>query len=125
MHVAVVDPGRTVLNAVSRLLAKDSHAVSTFVDGPEALAHIDQLLKRADSALYHAKTGGRHRVIATGRPAAKTDAACVSDVLWSTSWPKHDDRSKSLNESTASGRVTRLLVAQPGGLHVVAAAKRN
>src|SRR6267154_1697746 len=40
MHVVVVDPSRTVLKAVSRLLAKDSHEVSTFVDGPEALAHI-------------------------------------------------------------------------------------
>src|SRR3984893_5893095 len=40
MHVVVVDPSRTVLKAVSRLLARDSHEVSTFVDGPEALAHI-------------------------------------------------------------------------------------
>jgi diguanylate cyclase (GGDEF)-like protein len=40
MRVVVVDPSRTVLKAVSRLLAKDGHEVSTFVDGPEALAHI-------------------------------------------------------------------------------------
>jgi two-component system cell cycle response regulator len=40
MHVVVVDPSRTVRKAVSRLLARDSHEVSTFVDGPEALAHI-------------------------------------------------------------------------------------
>src|ERR1700692_1417638 len=40
MRVVVVDPSRTVLKAVSRLLAKDSHEVSTFVDGPEALAYI-------------------------------------------------------------------------------------
>ncbi len=40
MHVAVVDPSRTVLKAVSRLLAKDHHEVSTFVDGPEALAYV-------------------------------------------------------------------------------------
>ena len=40
MHVVVVDPSRTVLKAVSRLLAIDGHEVSTFVDGPEALAHI-------------------------------------------------------------------------------------
>jgi len=147
MHVAVVDPSRTVLKAVSRLLAKDSHEVSTFVDGPEALAYIksksevsaliasaelttmsgiiDQLLKRADSALYDAKTGGRDRVVAAGRPAARTDAACMSDVLRSASWPKHNDRSKPINESTASGRVTRLLVAQSGGLHVVSSDKRN
>src|SRR5450432_4078798 len=40
MRVVVVDPSRTVLKAVSRLLARDSHEVNTFVDGPEALAHI-------------------------------------------------------------------------------------
>ncbi len=40
MRVVVVDPSRTVLKAVSRLLAKDGHEVSTFVDGPEALAYI-------------------------------------------------------------------------------------
>jgi two-component system, cell cycle response regulator len=40
MHVVVVDPSRTVLKAVSRLLARDSHEVSAFVDGPEALAYI-------------------------------------------------------------------------------------
>src|SRR6202140_2713475 len=40
MRVVVVDPSRTVLKAVSRLLARDSHEVSTFVDGPEALAYI-------------------------------------------------------------------------------------
>ena len=40
MRVVVVDPSRTVLKAVSRLLMKDGHEVSTFVDGPEALAFI-------------------------------------------------------------------------------------
>ncbi len=40
MRVVVVDPSRTVLKAVSRLLTKDGHEVSTFIDGPEALAHI-------------------------------------------------------------------------------------
>ncbi|HEY6256838.1 MAG TPA: EAL domain-containing protein [Xanthobacteraceae bacterium] len=40
MRVVVVDPSRTVLKAVSRLLARDSHDVSTFTDGPEALAYI-------------------------------------------------------------------------------------
>jgi diguanylate cyclase (GGDEF)-like protein len=40
MRVVVVDPSRTVLKAVSRLLARDGHEVSTFVDGPEALAYI-------------------------------------------------------------------------------------
>src|SRR5258708_35441850 len=40
MRVGVVDPRRTVLKAVSRLLAIDGHEVSTFIDGPEALAHI-------------------------------------------------------------------------------------
>ncbi len=125
MHVAVVDPSRTVLKAVSRLLAKDHHEVSTLVDGPHALAHIDQLLKRGDSAPYHAETGGRGRVVAAGRPAAKTDTACVSDVLRSASRPKHNVRSMPMNECTASGRVARLLVAQPGGHHVVSAAQRN
>jgi hypothetical protein len=32
MRVVVVDPSRTVLKAVSRLLARDGHEVSTFVD---------------------------------------------------------------------------------------------
>jgi two-component system cell cycle response regulator len=40
MHVIVVDPSRTVLKAVSQLLASDGHEVSTFVDGPEALAYL-------------------------------------------------------------------------------------
>jgi two-component system cell cycle response regulator len=40
MHVAVVDPSRTVLKALSRLLDMGGHEVSTFVDGPEALAYI-------------------------------------------------------------------------------------
>src|ERR1700676_3690334 len=40
MRVVVVDPSRTVLKAVSRLLAVDGHEVSSFLDGPEALAHI-------------------------------------------------------------------------------------
>src|ERR1700730_11009098 len=40
MRVVVVDPSRTVLKAVSRLLVIDSHEVSTFLDGPEALAYI-------------------------------------------------------------------------------------
>src|ERR1700704_5924027 len=40
MRVVVVDPSRTVLKAVSRLLVRDSHEVFAFVDGPEALAFI-------------------------------------------------------------------------------------
>jgi diguanylate cyclase (GGDEF)-like protein len=40
MRVVVVDPSRTVLKAVSRLLASEGHEVVTFIDGPEALAHI-------------------------------------------------------------------------------------
>jgi diguanylate cyclase (GGDEF)-like protein len=40
MRVVVVDPSRTVLKAVSRLLAAEGHEVVTFVDGPEALAFI-------------------------------------------------------------------------------------
>jgi two-component system, cell cycle response regulator len=40
MRVVVVDPSRTVLKAVSRLLAVDGHEVSIFLDGPEAIAHI-------------------------------------------------------------------------------------
>jgi PleD family two-component response regulator len=40
MRVVVVDPSRTVLKAVSRMLAQDGHDVSTFTDGPEALAYI-------------------------------------------------------------------------------------
>ena len=40
MRVVVVDPSRTVLMAVSRLLASDGHEVTTFVDGRSALACI-------------------------------------------------------------------------------------
>jgi two-component system, cell cycle response regulator len=40
MRVVVVDPSRTVLKAVSWMLAIDSHEVSTFLDGPEAIAHV-------------------------------------------------------------------------------------
>ncbi len=37
MRIAVVDPSRTILKAVSQLLESDGHAVSVFVDGEEAL----------------------------------------------------------------------------------------
>jgi len=40
VHIVVVDPGRTVLKAVSRLLESDGHVVSVFVDGREALDFI-------------------------------------------------------------------------------------
>jgi CheY-like chemotaxis protein len=40
MRVAVVDPSRTVLKAVSRLLDSGGNEVNTFTDGPEALAYI-------------------------------------------------------------------------------------
>jgi two-component system cell cycle response regulator len=40
MRVVVVDPSRTVLKAVSRLLADNGHEIRTFLDGPEALAYI-------------------------------------------------------------------------------------
>ena|GEM_PF-124895 len=40
MHIAVVDPSRTVLKAVSQLLESGGHVVSAFTDGQEALDHI-------------------------------------------------------------------------------------
>jgi two-component system cell cycle response regulator len=40
MRVVVVDPSRTVLKAVSRMLAHDGHDVSTFTDGPDAIAFL-------------------------------------------------------------------------------------
>jgi diguanylate cyclase (GGDEF)-like protein len=40
MRLVVVDPSRTVLKAVLRLLESDGHDVSVFVDGPEALDFI-------------------------------------------------------------------------------------
>src|SRR5579872_2139445 len=54
MRVVVVDPSRTVLKAVSRLLAAESHEVVTFTDGPGALAFIksDQ---RADALITSAE----------------------------------------------------------------------
>jgi two-component system, cell cycle response regulator len=36
VHIVVVDPSRTVLKAVSRLLERDGHVASQFVDGREA-----------------------------------------------------------------------------------------
>jgi two-component system cell cycle response regulator len=104
-----------------KLLLTCSFGVSEWEPGE----NIDRLLKRADSALYGAKTGGRDRVVAAVRPAATTAAACVSDVPRSASRPKHNDRSKPINENTASGRVTCLLVAQSGGPHVVSTDKHN
>lgn len=40
MRIAVVDPSRTILKAVSRLLKDDGHVVDAFTDGSEALAFI-------------------------------------------------------------------------------------
>jgi two-component system cell cycle response regulator len=40
MRIVVVDPSRTALKAVSRLLESDGHVASTFVDGQEALDFI-------------------------------------------------------------------------------------
>ena len=40
MRVVVADPSRTVLKAISQMLASDGHEVRTFADGPEALAYI-------------------------------------------------------------------------------------
>ena len=54
MRVVVVDPSRTVLKAVSRLLAAESHEVVTFTDGPEALAFIKSDL-RADALITSAE----------------------------------------------------------------------
>jgi predicted signal transduction protein with EAL and GGDEF domain len=59
-----------------KLMLTCSFGVSEWKQGE----NFDQLLKRADSALYDAKTGGRSRVVAARRPAARTDAAHVSGV---------------------------------------------
>jgi len=40
MRIVVVDPSRTVLKIVTRLLEAGQHEVRPFTDGPEALAHI-------------------------------------------------------------------------------------
>lgn len=40
MRIVVVDPSRTVLKIVARLLEAGNHEVCPFADGPEALAHI-------------------------------------------------------------------------------------
>lgn len=40
MRIVVVDPSRTVLKIVTRLLEAGNHEVRPFTDGPEALAHI-------------------------------------------------------------------------------------
>jgi diguanylate cyclase (GGDEF)-like protein len=40
MRIVVVDPSRTVLKIVTRLLEAGQHEVCPFTDGPEALAHI-------------------------------------------------------------------------------------
>jgi diguanylate cyclase (GGDEF)-like protein len=40
MRIVVVDPSRTVLKIVTRLLEAGHHEVCPFTDGPEALAHI-------------------------------------------------------------------------------------
>ena len=40
MRVVVVDPSRTVLKAVSRLLESASHGVAAFVDAREAFDYI-------------------------------------------------------------------------------------
>jgi two-component system, cell cycle response regulator len=40
MRIVVVDPSRTVLKALSKLLESEGHAVSVFVDAGEALDFI-------------------------------------------------------------------------------------
>jgi two-component system, cell cycle response regulator len=42
MRIVVVDPSRTVLRAVSKLLESDRHIVTAFVDAREALDFINR-----------------------------------------------------------------------------------
>src|SRR5262245_6325574 len=41
MHIAVVDPSRTVLKCIGLLLKARDHHVYPFTDGPDALRHIE------------------------------------------------------------------------------------
>jgi len=58
MHIAVVDPSRTVLKCIKLLLEARDHHVYPFTDGEEALRHIDAD-HNVDAAIISAEqTGG-------------------------------------------------------------------
>ena len=100
MHIAVVDPSRTVLKCVKLLLEARDHRVYPFTDGDEALNHIDAD-QNVDAAIISAEqTGGagagielcwRARLVASAyRP--------IYVILMSS----HDNR-KTLVEALDSG----------------------
>src|SRR5258708_7795189 len=61
----------------ARLSLTCSFGVSEWEQGE----NIDQLLKRADAALYEAKTSGRNRVVAARASTAETESANGSGVV--------------------------------------------
>jgi diguanylate cyclase (GGDEF)-like protein len=77
-----------------KLTSTCSFGVSEWEQGES----IDQLLKRADAALYEAKTGGRNRAVAARRSVANAEADHGSGVVRSAG----RGATAGLNETTAS-----------------------
>jgi two-component system cell cycle response regulator len=90
-HLRTSIAGLAFDTARGKLAVTCSFGVSEWEQGES----IDQLLKRADSALYEAKTGGRNRVVAAQQSASKTDAAHATGIVRSADRSATADQDES------------------------------
>ena len=115
MRVVVVDPSRTVLKAVSRLLESASHGVAAFVDAREAFDYIKsdrEVSALLASAQLNSMSGlelcwetrllsGRERPIYIILMSSNSDRS-TSSTRW-TAAPTSSSESRQLERSCAPG----------------------
>jgi two-component system, cell cycle response regulator len=98
MRIVVADPSRTVLKAVVRLLERDGHVVSTFVDGREALDFIKS--KREVEALI---------------TSAELTSMSGLELCWETRLLSGRDRAIYIILMSSNSEQTRLINALDNG----------